>query len=105
MAKLVKHGRVILKMIMEEAIKDPLGADLRVWDLMDSSKIIMDFILHHRDPIYIAFRLQGCEVGDLDHVRERCRVLGKPYAICKLSHDNRIVVSDVTIENIHSLNE
>lgn len=105
MAKLVRRGSRILKMIMGEAIKDSLGADLRVWDLMASANTIMDFMLHDTDPIYIAFRHQGCEVGALDYVRERCKVLGKPYAICKLSHENHTVISDITIENLNCLYE
>ena len=105
MAKLVRRGSRILKMIMGEAIKDSLGAELRVWDLMASANTIMDFMLHDTDPIYIAFRHQGCEVGALDYVRERCKVLGKPYAICKLSHENHLVLSEITIENLHHFYE
>ena len=105
MAKLVRHRSSILKMIMGEAIKDSLGAELRAWDLMTSADTIMDFMLYDIDPIYIAFRHQGCEIGALDYVRKRCRVLGKPYAIYKLSHENHTVISDITIENLNCLYE
>lgn len=105
MAKLVRHSSSVLKMIMGEAIKDSLGANLRVWDLMASADTIMDFMRHNTYPIYIAFRHQGCEVGTLDYVRDRCKVLGKPYAICKLSHENHTVISDITIENLNGLYE
>lgn len=105
MAKLVKHTSSALKLIISEAMKDQSGNNLRVWDLMSSADTIMYFMMHDTDPIYIAFRHQGCEVGSLDYVRESCRVLGEPYNIYKLSHDDHVVISDITIENLNCLYE
>ena len=101
MAKRTYNRISIMKMLMQAAIDDPLGAEWRAWDLMIEANKIIEFMQNDSDPIYIAFRYDGCDAGDSDYVQGRCKVLGKPILILRLSHENHLVLSEITIENLH----
>ena len=105
MAKRTYNRISIMKMLMQAAIDDPLGAEWRVWDLMIEANKIIEFMQNDSDPIYIAFRYDGCDAGDRDYVQGRCKALGKPILILRLSHENRLVLSEITIENLHHFYE
>ena len=105
MAKRTYNRISIMKMLMQAAIDDPLGAEWRAWDLMIEANKIIEFMQNDSDPIYIAFRYDGCDAGDRDYVQGRCKALGKPILILRLSHENRLVLSDITIENLHHFYE
>ena len=105
MAKRTYNRISIMKMLMQSAIDDPLGAEWRSWDLMVEANKIIEFMQNDSDPIYIAFRYDGCDAGDRDYVQGRCKVLGKPILILRLSHENHLVLSEITIENLHHFYE
>ena len=105
MAKRTYNRISIMKMLMQAAIDDPLGAEWRAWDLMIEANKIIEFMQNNSEPIYIAFRYDGCDAGDRDYVQGRCKALGKPILILRLSHENRLVLSDITIENLHHFYE
>ena len=105
MAKRTYNRISIMKMLMQAAIDDPLGAEWRAWDLMIEANKIIEFMQNDSDPIYIAFRYDGCDAGDRDYVQGRCKALGKPILILRLSHENRLVLSDITIENLYHFYE
>ena len=105
MAKRTCSRGSIMKILMQAAIDDPLCAEWRAWDLMIESNKIIEFMQNDSEPIYIAFRYDGCDAGDRDYVQDRCKVLGKPISIIRLSHENRLVLSEITIENLHHFYE
>ena len=105
MAKRTYNRISIMKMLMQAAIDDPLGAEWRAWDLMIEANKIIEFMQNDSDPIYIAFRYDGCDAGDRDYVQGRCKALGKPILILRLSHENLLVLSEITIENLHHFYE
>ena len=105
MAKKTYNRISIMKMLMQSAIDDPLGAEWRAWDLMIEANKIIEFMQTNSEPIYIVFRQDGCDAGSRDYVQGRCKALGKPILILRLSHENRLVLSDITIENLHHFYE
>ena len=105
MAKRTYNRISIMKMLMQAAIDDPLGAEWRAWDLMIEANKIIEFMQNDSEPIYIAFRYDGCDAGDRDYVQGRCKALGKPILILRLSHENHSILSDITIENLHHFYE
>lgn len=40
------------------------------------------------EPYYFAIRKMGVESGTMEHVIERCDVLGYPLIVCKVTHGN-----------------
>ena len=90
---------------MQAAIDDPLCAAWRAWDLMVEANKIIEFMQNDSEPIYIAFRYDGCDAGSRNYVQGRCKALGKHILILRLSHENRLVLSDITIENLHHFYE
>ena len=105
MAKRTYNRGNIMKILMQAAIDDPLGAEWRAWDLMVEANKIIEFMQNDSEPIYIVFRYDGCDAGSRDYVQDRCKVLGKPILILRLSHENHLVLSDITIENLHHFYE
>ena len=105
MAKRTYNRISIMKMLMQSAIDDPLGAEWRAWDLMVEANKIIEFMQNDSEHIYIVFRQDGCDAGSRDYVQGRCKALGKPILILRLSHENRLVLSDITIENLHHFYE
>ena len=105
MAKRTCNRGSIMKILMQAAIDDPLCAEWRAWDLMVEANKIIEFMQNDSEPIYIVFRYDGCDAGSLDYVQDRCKALGKPILILRLSHENRLVLSDITIENLHHFYE
>ena len=105
MAKKTYNRISIMKMLMQAAIDDPLGAEWRAWDLMIEANKIIEFMQNDSGPIYIVFRQDGCDAGSRDYVQGRCKALGKPILILRLSHENRLVLSEITIENLHHFYE
>ena len=105
MAKKTYNRISIMKMLMQAAIDDQLGAEWRAWDLMVEANKIIEFMQSDSETIYIVFRQDGCDAGDRDYVQGRCKALGKPILILRLSHENRLVLSDITIENLHHFYE
>ena len=105
MAKRTYNRGNIMKILMQAAIDDPLGAEWRAWDLMVEANKIIEFMQTDSEPIYIVFRYDGCDAGSRDYVQDRCKVLGKPILILRLSHENHLVLSEITIENLHHFYE
>ena len=105
MAKRTYNRISIMKMLMQAAIDDPLGAEWRAWDLMIEANKIIEFMQNDSEPIYIVFRYDGCDAGSRDYVQDRCKALGKPILILRLSHENHLVLSEITIENLHHFYE
>ena len=105
MAKRTYNRGNIMKILMQAAIDDPLGAEWRAWDLMVEANKIIEFMQNDSEPIYIVFRYDGCDAGSRDYVQDRCKVLGKPILILRLSHENHLVLSEITIENLHHFYE
>ena len=105
MAKRTYNRGNIMKILMQAAIDDPLCAEWRAWDLMVEANKIIEFMQSDSEPIYIAFRSDGCDAGSRDYVQDRCKALGKPISIIRLSHENHLVLSDITIENLHHFYE
>ena len=105
MAKRTYNRGNIMKILMQATIDDPLCAEWRAWDLMVEANKIIEFMQNDSEPIYIVFRQDGCDAGSRDYVQGRCKVLGKPILILRLSHENRLVLSDITIENLHHFYE
>ena len=105
MAKRTYSRGSIMKILMQAAIDDPLCAEWRAWDLMVEANKIIEFMQNDSEPIYIVFRQDGCDAGSRDYVQGRCKVLGKPILILRLSHENRLVLSEITIENLHHFYE
>ena len=105
MAKRTCSRGSIMKILMQAAIDDPLCAEWRAWDLMIEANKIIEFMQNDSEPIYIVFRYDGCDAGSRDYVQDRCKVLGKPISIIRLSHENHLVLSDITIENLHHFYE
>ena len=105
MARRTYNRISIMKMLMQAAIDDPLGAEWRAWDLMIEANKIIEFMQNDSDPIYIVFRQDGCDAGSRDYVQGRCKALGKPILILRLSHENHSILSEITIENLHHFYE
>ena len=105
MAKRTYNRGNIMKILMQAAIDDPLGAEWRALDLMVEANKIIEFMQNDSEPIYIVFRYDGCDAGSRDYVQDRCKVLGKPILILRLSHENHLVLSEITIENLHHFYE
>ena len=105
MAKRTYSRGSIMKILMQAAIDDPLCAEWRAWDLMVEANKIIEFMQNDSEPIYIVFRYDGCDAGSRDYVQDRCKALGKPILILRLSHENRLVLSEITIENLHHFYE
>lgn len=103
MEKKTCHCTKAIQILAKYAIDDMLGAELRVWDLMAKSQRIMDYMNdYHKEPLYVVFRFQGAEVGTLDEVMDACKQYGKVMFIFRLTHENKVVISDITIEILHS---
>ena len=105
MAKRTYNRISIMKMLMQAAIDDPLGAEWRAWDLMIEANKIIEFMQNDSEHIYIVFRQDGCDAGSRDYVQGRCKALGKPILILRLSHENHSILSEITIENLHHFYE
>ena len=105
MAKRTCSRGGIMKILMQAAIDDPLCAEWRAWDLMVEANKIIEFMQNDSEHIYIVFRQDGCDVGSRNYVQDRCKALGKPILILRLSHENRLVSSEITIENLHHFYE
>ena len=105
MAKRTYNRISIMKMLMQAAIDDPLCAEWRAWDLMVEANKIIEFMQNDSEPIYIVFRQDGCDAGSRDYVQDRCKALGKPISIIRLSHENNSILSEITIENLHHFYE
>ena len=105
MAKRTCNRGSIMKILMQAAIDDPLGTEWRAWDLMIEANKIIEFMQNDSEPIYIAFRYDGCDAGSRDYVQGRCKALGKPILILRLSHENHSILSEITIENLHHFYE
>ena len=105
MAKRTCNRGSIMKILMQAAIDDPLCAEWRAWDLMVEANKIIEFMQNDSEHIYIVFRQDGCDAGSRDYVRGRCKALGKPILILRLSHENHLVLSEITIENLHHFYE
>ena len=105
MAKRTYNRISIMKMLMQAAIDDPLCAEWRAWDLMVEANKIIEFMQTDSEPIYIVFRYDGCDAGSRDYVQDRCKVLGKPISIIRLSHEDHSILSEITIENLHHFYE
>ena len=105
MAKRIYHRIDIMNILMYEAIHDPLGSECRAWDLAVEANKIIEFMQTDSEPIYIVFRHDGCDAGSRDYVQDRCKVLGKPISIIRLSHENHSILSEITIENLHHFYE
>ena len=73
------------EMMKEDAKKETIHI---LWDwTCDSSKIIhfLCNIDKDVDMMVIAFRESGLEAGTEEDVRERCRILGQPYRVIRIT--------------------
>ena len=73
------------EMMKEDAKKETSHI---LWDwTCDSGKIIhfLCDIEKYTDELIIAFRESGFEAGTEEEVRERCRVLGQPYRVIRIT--------------------
>ena len=105
MAKRTYNRISIMNILMQSAINDPLCAEYRAWDLAVVANKIIEFMQTDSEPIYIVFRQDGCDAGSRDYVQGRCKALGKPILILRLSHENHLVLSEITIENLYHFYE
>ena len=105
MAKRTYSRISIMNILMQAAINDPLCAEYRAWDLAVVANKIIEFMQSDSEPIYIVFRYDGCDAGSRDYVQDRCKVLGKPTSIIRLSHENQSILSEITIETLHHFYE
>ena len=72
--------------MMKEDAKEETSHILWDWTC-DSGKIIhfLCDIEKYTDELIIAFRESGFEAGIEEEVRERCRVLGQPYRVIRIT--------------------
>lgn len=85
-----EYSSKLLYYLHEEMMKEDAKEETShiLWDwTCDSSKIIhfLCNIDKDVDMMVIAFRESGLEAGTEEDVRERCRILGKPYRVLRIT--------------------
>ena len=73
------------EMMMEDARLDTTHI---LWDWTCDSSVILRFLCgmnKDKEVMLVAFRKSGLEAGTEEEVNERCRVLGRPYRVLRIT--------------------
>lgn len=85
-----EYSRDLLYYLHSEMMKEDAKEDTShiLWDWTCDSGRIMNFLCameKYEDVLLVAFRKSGLESGTEEEVRDRCRILGQPYRVLRIT--------------------
>ena len=85
-----KYSSDLLYYLHEEMMMEDARLDTShiLWDWTCDSSVILRFLCGMKkdeEVMLVAFRKSGLEAGTEEEVNERCRVLGQPYRVIRIT--------------------
>ena len=88
--KVFKYSSDLLYYLHKEMMMEDARLDTShiLWDWTCDSRVILRFLCgmdKDEEVMLVAFRKSGLEAGTEEEVNERCRILGQPYRVIRIT--------------------